>query len=224
MRGLICRAGLRVARGAGVVVACHGLLRRTQRRVRLSAVTACVVQAGPAARLAGRYPVYLAAGPDKGRDAPLFLCRKGDWASLGRLVPGVQMPPGRCAPPGGRSPAAFFALPGGGAALCGVGLALWPGGRPAFGVGLAFFAALALAAAEGYRREGAWRRQGRLTLCYTRRFTLYRVCLLGPPPATLFFQTPFGRKTGRGTLFVKQPGGFYKIRSLRGGGSAALGV
>lgn len=224
----LCRAGLKVARGPAVMVARYGLLRLTERRIRLSAVTGCTVQVTPAARLLGRYPVYLSAGFDKGMEAPLFLCKKGEWNSLRRLMPGLHLPPSRYGPAKGRSRVAFFWLPGGGAALCLAGLALgprlWPGYGFVFLLGLAFFAALGLVAAEGYRREGAGRRKGSLTLCFTRRLTRYEVCLFTDRLSTAFWQNPFSRRKGRGTLLVKLPAGFYKIRSLRAGDAAALGL
>ena len=78
--------------------------------------------------------------------------------------------------------------------------------------------------AEGYRREGAGRRKGSLTLCYTRRLTRYEVCLFTDRLSAAFWQNPFSRRKGRGTLLVKLPAGFYKIRSLRAGDAAALGL
>ena len=214
----LCRANLRVARGDTILVARYGLLRLTERRVRLSAVTSCQVRVTPAARLLRRYPVYLAAGHDQGRESPLFLCRKGDWFSLRRLMPGLYLPPSRYESVRGRSLPSFFWFPAGGGALCLLLLilsrTLWPAYTFLFLFGLFFFGCLGLQAAEGYRREGVGRIGSSLTLCYTRRLTRYEVCVFTDLTRTGFRQNPFSKQKGRGTFTLKLPAARYRIRSV----------
>ena len=214
----LCRANLRVAKGHQVLVARYGLLRVSERRVRLSAVTSCQVRVTPAARLLGRYPVYLAAGHDQGLESPLFLCKKGDWLSLRRLMPGLYLPPSRYESTRGRSLAAFFWFPAGGMALClllaVLSRALWPAYTFLFLFGLLFFGCLALQAAEGFRREGVGRTGRSLTLCYTRRLTRYEVCVFTDLARTVFRQNPFNHLKGRGTFTLKLPAARYRVRSV----------
>ena len=55
------------------------------------------------------------------------------------------------------------------------------------------FAALLASAYNGWRKEGIWLQNGRLTLRWQHGFHLHDICVLCPVPALTAMQSPLGR-------------------------------
>ena len=120
----------------------------------------------------------------------------------------------------GRSIPAYF-LPAG--IPCGLCLLLTAVSRytlPALTVPLlvvaAVFAALLVGAYNGWRKEGIWLQNGRLTLRWQHGFHLHDICVLCPAPALTAMQSPWAAAVHRTNLTLTFPGGVKcRVRSVK---------
>lgn len=219
--GFLRSAGYRVYRGRAVILARGGLLTLRERRVRPGCVTSAEVRITPLARLLGRCLVYLRAGADSGDDTPVMVWRMKDGVEpLRRLMPSFRLPPPRPEPLTGRSLPAFLALPGILTAVVAVGWlsSLWrlPTASLPLGVGLLLCLGLVAVALEGFFCEGLRHEPGGPpTLCFTKRYTRYLVCIFSPQRSARMYQTPFSMQQGRCHFKLFVSGCRYRLRSLR---------
>lgn len=80
----------------------------------------------------------------------------------------------------------------------------------------AVFAVLLAGAAVGYRREGIWLQNGRLTLRWQHGFHLHDICVLCPVPALTAMQSPWAAAVHRTNLTLTFPGGVKcRVRSVK---------
>ena len=109
------------------------------------------------------------------------------------------------------------------AASCGLCLLLTAVSRytlPALTVPLlvvtAMFAALLVGAYNGWRKEGIWLQNGRLTLRWQHGFHLHDICVLCPVPALTAMQSPWAAAVHRTNLTLTFPGGVKcRVRSVK---------
>ena len=172
-----------------------GFVRRYEMRLALEHLSYADLRRSPATWALGCCPVFVTAGSCQ-PEIPLLVWRE-DGPFLQELLPGFALPPKAPVDTAGRSIPAFF-LPAG--IPCGLCLLLTAVSRytlPALTVPLlvvaAVFAALLAGAAVGYRREGIWLQNGRLTLRWQHGFHLHDICVLCPVPALTALQM---RETG----------------------------
>ena len=79
----------------------------------------------------------------------------------------------------------------------------------------AVFAALLVGAYNGWRKEGIWLQNGRLTLRWQHGFHLHDICVLCPVPALTALQSPWAAAVHRTNLTLTFPGGVKcKVRSV----------
>lgn len=161
-----------------------GFVRRYEMRLALEHLSYADLRRSPATWALGCCPVFVTAGSCQ-PESPLLVWREGS-PFLQELLPGFALPPKAPVDTAGRSIPAFF-LPAG--IPCGLCLLLTAVSRytlPALTVPLlvvsAVFAALFAGAAVGYRREGIWLQNGRLTLRRQHGFHLHDICVLCPAP------------------------------------------
>ena len=80
----------------------------------------------------------------------------------------------------------------------------------------AVFSALLVGAYNGWRKEGIWLQNGRLTLRWQHGFHLHDICVLCPVPALTAMQSPWAAAVGRTNLTLTFPGGVKcKVRSVK---------
>ena len=195
-----------------------GFVRRYEMRLALEHLSYADLRRSPATWALGCCPVFVTAGSCR-PEIPLLVWRE-DGPFLQELLPGFALPPKAPVDTAGRSIPAFF-LPAG--IPCGLCLLLTAVSRytlPALTVPLlvvaAVFAALLAGAAVGYRREGIWLQNGRLTLRWQHGFHLHEICVLCPVPALTAMQSPWAAAVGRTNLTLTFPGGVKcKVRSVK---------
>ena len=89
------------------------------------------------------------------------------------------------------------------------------GGEPKYSVTLLiptlFFGALLAGAAAGYRREGLWLREGRMTLRRQQGLYLHCICVFHPDVCLTAAQSPWAASVGRTNLTLTFPG-WVKLR------------
>ena len=93
------------------------------------------------------------------------------------------------------------------------------GGEPKYSVTLLiptlFFGALLAGAAAGYRREGLWLREGRMTLRRQQGLYLHCICVFHPDVCLTAAQSPWAANVGRTNLTLTFPGWVkLKVRSV----------
>ena len=93
------------------------------------------------------------------------------------------------------------------------------GGEPKYSVTLLiptlFFGALLAGAAAGYRREGLWLREGRMTLRRQQGLYLHSICVFHPDVCLTAAQSPWAASVGRTNLTLTFPGWVkLKVRSV----------
>lgn len=133
-----------------------------------------------------------------------------------RLCPAAKSPGGHRRP---QHPGVF--LPAG--IPCGLCLLLTAVSRytlPALTVPLlvvtAMFAALLVGAYNGWRKEGIWLQNGRLTLRWQHGFHLHDICVLCPVPALTAMQSPWAAAVHRTNLTLTFPGRVKcRVRSVK---------
>ena len=70
-------------------------------------------------------------------------------------------------------------------------------------------------ALSGYRREGAWLQEGRMTLRRQSGIYLYHICVLHPDVCLTARQSPWAAAAGRTDLLLAFPGKVtLKVRSI----------
>ena len=80
----------------------------------------------------------------------------------------------------------------------------------------AVFAALLVGAYNGWRKEGIWLQNGRLTLRWQHGFHLHEICVLCPAPALTAMQSPWAAAVHHTNLTLTFPGGVKcRVRSVK---------
>ena len=195
-----------------------GFVRRYEMRLALEHLSYADLRRSPATWALGCCPVFVTAGSCQ-PEIPLLVWRE-DGPFLQELLPGFVLPPKAPVDTAGRSIPAFF-LPAG--IPCGLCLLLTAVSRytlPALTVPLlvvtAVFAALLVGAYNGWRKEGIWLQNGRLTLRWQHGFHLHEICVLCPVPALTAMQSPWAAAVHRTNLTLTFPGGVKcKVRSVK---------
>ena len=194
-----------------------GWLSRFEFRVRSREVSYADVRFSPTARLMKRWPVFVVAGSCR-PELPLFVYRSGQEALFRELLPEFRMPPDLLARTEQRS-LIFFAPAGIPFALCLLLTLVSATVLPQLTVTLLiptfFFGALLAGAAAGYRREGLWLREGRMTLRRQQGLYLHCICVLHPDVCLTAAQSPWAASVGRTSLTLTFPGWVkLKVRSV----------
>ena len=187
-------------------------------RLALEHLSYADLRRSPATWALGCCPVFVTAGSCQ-PEIPLLVWRE-DGPFLQELLPGFALPPKAPVDTAGRSIPAFF-LPAG--IPCGLCLLLTAVSRytlPALTVPLlvvsAVFSALLVGAYNGWRKEGIWLQNGRLTLRWQHGFHLHDICVLCPVPALTAMQSPWAAAVGRTNLTLTFPGGVKcRVRSVK---------
>ena len=190
----------------------------TEMRLALEHLSYADLRRSPATWALGCCPVFVTAGSCQ-PEIPLLVWRE-DGPFLQELLPGFVLPPKAPVDTAGRSIPAFF-LPAG--IPCGMCLLLTAVSRytlPAHTVPLlvvtAVFAALLVGAYNGWRKEGIWLQNGRLTLRWQHGFHLHDICVLCPVPALTAMQSPWAAAVHRTNLTLTFPGGVKcRVRSVK---------
>jgi hypothetical protein len=187
-----------------------GLLNRTERRIRVSCITAATLKISPLARVLRRRPLYLRAGTFAPTDLPLLMVQRGNAQTLYQLLPELNDPPAPTCEPRRKSPGQYLWRPGSLslllAALFAVAQRILPGIAPLLGVLLALALAGVACGVEALFKEGAAAdTRGRFALCYTRALTRYDVLLLTTDRTLSVSATPPAQLAGRCNLRVRTP-------------------
>lgn len=194
-----------------------GWLEHFECRVRTSEISFADVRISPAARLMKRWPVFVTAGGCS-PELPLFVYRSGEEALFRELLPEFRMPPDLLARTEQRS-LIFFAPAGISFALCLLLTLVSATVLPQLTVTLLiptfFFGALLAGAAAGYRREGLWLREGRMTLRRQQGLYLHCICVFHPDVCLTAAQSPWAASVSRTNLTLTFPGWVkLKVRSV----------
>ena len=194
-----------------------GWLDRFECRARTAQISFADVRISPAARLLRRWPVFVTAGSCS-PELPLFVYRSGEEALFRELLPEFRMPPDLLARTEQRS-LIFFAPAGIPFVLCAlltlISCTTLPGLTVTLLFPTAFFAAGLAGAVMGYRREGVWLREGRLTLRRQRGIYLHSICVFHPDVCLTAVQSPWAANVDRTNLTFAFPGLVrLKVRSV----------
>lgn len=194
-----------------------GWLGHFECRVRTGEISFADVRISPAARLMKRWPVFVTAGGCS-PELPLFVYRSGEEALFRELLPEFRMPPDLLARTQERS-LIFFAPAGIPFALCLLLTLVSATVLPQLTVTLLiptfFFGALLAGAAAGYRREGLWLREGRMTLRRQQGLYLHCICVFHPDVCLIAAQSPWAASVDRTNLTLTFPGWVkLKVRSV----------
>ena len=145
--------------------------------------------------------------PESGK--PGHYSISGEEALFRELLPEFRMPPDLLARTEQRS-LIFFAPAGAPFALCALLTLISRSTLPGLTVTLLFptffFAAGLAGGAMGYRREGVWLREGRLTLRRQRGIYLHSICVFHPDICLTARQSPWAVHADRTNLTVAFPG------------------
>ena len=194
-----------------------GWIDRFECRVRRSQISFASVRRSPAARLLRHWPVFVTAGCCA-PELPLFAYRSGQEAMFRELLPEFRMPPNERADTTRRS-LVFFVPAGVPFALCTlltlISVTVLPGLTLTLLFPTLFFGVLLAGALSGYRREGAWLQEGRMTLRRQSGIYLYHICVLHPDVCLTARQSPWAAAAGRTDLLLAFPGKVtLKVRSI----------
>ena len=194
-----------------------GWIDRFECRVRSAQISYADVRVSPAARVLKRWPVFVTAGCCT-PELPLFVYRSGGEALFRELLPEFRMPPDLLARTEQRS-LIFFAPAGIPFALCLlltlVSATVLPQLTVTLLIPTLFFGALLAGAAAGYRREGLWLREGRMTLRRQQGSYLHCICVFHPDVCLTAAQSPWAASVGRTNLTLTFPGWVkLKVRSV----------
>ena len=194
-----------------------GWLEHFECRVRTSEISFADVRMSPAARLMKRWPVFVTAGCCS-PELPLFVYRSGEEALFRELLPEFRMPPDLLARTEQRS-LIFFAPAGVPFALCGlltlVSATVLPSLTVTLLIPTLFFGVLLAGAVTGYRREGIWLREGRMTLRRQKGLYLHCICVFHPDVCLSALQSPWAANVIRTNLTLTFPGWVkLKVRSV----------
>ena len=194
-----------------------GFLDLFECRVMIDQISFADVRISPAARLMKRWPVFVTAGCCS-PELPLFVYRSGEEAMFRELLPEFRMPPDLLARTEQRS--LIFFLPAGiPFALCLlltlVSATVLPGLTVTLLIPTLFFGALLCGAVSGYRREGIWLREGRMTLRRQKGLYLHSICVFHPDVCLTAVQSPWAIQAQRTNLVLTFPGWVkLKVRSI----------
>ncbi len=207
---LMQTARFTVCRAHGVILSKGGLLRHTERRIRVSCVSACDICTTLPARLLRRYPVYLSAGSFRGRDLPVLVMKKGQAQQVETLLPNFSLPDGEMCCPERKSPVQYLWKPGAvllfSLALCGVASYVMPPILPMLFLPVVLSLLCLAVSAEGFFREGLHKNKNRtLSVCYSRGFTRHDLCVFTPDLAYTLRENPFSVSRGRCDVTVHLP-------------------
>lgn len=194
-----------------------GWLDRFECRLRSSEISFADVRLSPFARLMKRWPVFVTAGC-YAPELPLFVYRSGEESLFRELLPEFRMPPDLLARTEQRS-LIFFAPAGIPFALCllltVLSSTLLPGLTITLLIPTLFFGALLGGAFTGYRREGLWLREGRMTLRRQKGPFLHSICVFHPDVCLTALQSPWAANVSRTNLTLTFPGQVrLKVRSV----------
>lgn len=194
-----------------------GWLEQFECRVRTSQISFADVRISPAARLMRRWPVFVTAGCCS-PELPLFVYRSGEEAMFRELLPEFRMPPDLLARTEQRS-LIFFAPAGAPFALflllTLVSATVLPGLTVTLLIPTIFFGVLLSGAVAGFRREGVWLREGRMTLRRQQGLYLHCICVFHPDVCLTAVQSPWAAKADRTNLTLTFPGWVkLKVRSV----------
>lgn len=185
-----------------------GWLSRFECRVKSAQISYADVRLSPFARLLKRWPVFVTAGSCS-PELPLFVYRSGQEALFRELLPEFRMPPDLLARTEQRS-FIFLAPAGVPFALCALLTLISRYTLPGLTVTLlfptVFFGCLLTGGVMGYRREGVWLREGRLTLRRQRGIYLHSICVFHPDICLTAKQSPWAANVDRTNLTVSFPG------------------
>ena len=210
-------ARLETARAGDILWSRGGLWRQTECRLHLSQLSYAELRASPAGWLLHRRPLYLAAGAWRSA-LPLAVPRPVDQPRVEDLLPGFCLPP-PVRPDLERRSHTFFRPAGMGLGICLVLALLSRRVMPALTAPLLLLTAacglLLGGGLAGYLREGAWPRQGRLTVCVQRGLRLHMIWLPRPALALEDRQNPWSALAQRTNLTLRLPGRVrIRVRSI----------
>ncbi len=194
-----------------------GWLQKFECRVRSSQISFADVRFSPAARLLKRWPVFVTAGCCS-PELPLFVYRSGEEEMFRELLPDFRMPPEILADTRQRSKI-FFAPAGVPFALClllvFVSRYTLPALTPTLMIPTLISLLFLAGAWMGYRQEGIWPQDGRLTLRRQRGLYLHCICAFHPDLCLTAVQSPWALAVNRLTLTLMFPGKIkLKVRSI----------
>lgn len=195
-----------------------GFLHKYEMRVQIRHLSCADVRRSPATWALHYSPVFVTAGCCQ-PEIPLLVWRE-NGGFLQELLPGFVLPPEEPVDTQKRSIPAFFVYAGIPFGLCLLLTAVSRYTLPALTVPLLVLtlvpAAFLAGAAVGYRREGVWLRDGRITLRIQHGLHLHDICVFCPVPALTALQSPWAAAVRRTNLTLTFPGGVRKkVRSVR---------
>lgn len=195
-----------------------GFVHRYEMRIALQHLSYADVRRSPATWALHYSPVFVTASRCQ-PEIPLLVWRE-DGGFLQELLPGFVLPPKEPADTKSRSIPVFFVYAGIPFGLCLLLTAVSHHTLPALTVPLLVLtllpAAFLAGAAVGYRREGVWLRDGRITLRIQHGLHLHDICVFCPVPALTALQSPWAAAVQRTNLTLTFPGGVRKkVRSVR---------
>lgn len=194
-----------------------GWLQKFECRVRFSQISFADVRFSPAARLLKRWPVFVTAGCCS-PELPLFVYRSGEEDMFHELLPDFRMPPEILADTRQRS-MIFFAPASVPFALCLLLVLVSRYTLPALTPTLMIPTLISLlflsGAWMGYRQEGIWPQDGRLTLRRQKGLYLHCICVFQPDLCLTAIQSPWALAVKRLTLTLTFPGKIsLSVRSI----------
>lgn len=194
-----------------------GWLQKFECRVRSSQISFADVRFSPIARLMRRWPVFVTAGCCS-PELPLFVYRSGDEEMFRDLLPDFRMPPEFLADIRKRS-LIFFAPAGVPFALCLllvlVSRYTLPSMTPLLMIPTLICLLFLAGAWMGYRQEGIWPQDGRLTLRRQKGLYLHCICAFHPDLCLTSVQSPWAYSVRRTTLTLTFPGKIkLNVRSI----------
>lgn len=194
-----------------------GWLKKYECRVRNSQISYADVRVSPAAWLLHRWPVFVTAGCCS-PELPLFVYRSGEEEIFRELLPDFRMPP-EILPDTRQRSLIFFAPAGAPFALCLLLVLVSRYTLPAMTPVLLLPTLLCLlflvGGWMGYRQEGIWPQDGRLTLRRQKGLYLHCICTFHPDLCLMSVQSPWAVAASRTTLTLIFPGQIrLQVRSI----------
>ncbi len=174
-KSVLQTGGFSAAYNKKLLVVEGGLFTHREYRVLRSKITSSTLRVSFSSRLAGRYPLYVAAGGYSGLELPVFLYRKGDTLRVQSLLPGFSDPFVNYCNPKVKSlgrylwaPGVLFSISVLTFALCATRM---PSLVPICTIPLLFSLVMFAFAAEGILKEGANKIGGTLVLSTSKTFS-----------------------------------------------------
>ncbi len=220
MYSFITTWGLKVCRSGGVILCKCGIFSKTERRIKVNCINSCEVRVTLAARLLRRYPLYVTAGSFEVKDFPVMVFKKHLQNSPSLLLPDYISDSGHKYDNRQKSLMQFLWRPllYTAAALC---LYVVLGVQNSSFLAMVWVAVVPgiysiLLSVEGYFKEGLRTNSNyTLSMCYTRFFARYHVCIFAKDTMYTLYHSPFLKKKKRATVSVKLPCGVkHKARGV----------